>query len=124
MIDLTVLTLDRIVASVVAGVVAGLYLVAIHPHVDVGQRRRAVLFGWFLGFPFSILYVARIALALYLSANDPHVVNDAPRSVAGWVLTLLFAAFVTVGAGLGYRIRAARVRRRIRRERQRTARTG
>lgn len=96
---LGVLTIGNLVLSVAAGLLAGGYLAVFHPTIpERGLGRRALLQGWYFGFLGSILYVARVAFAIARQASDPAEPTDIGRVVGGWLLWLLFAAFVGVGA--------------------------
>lgn len=107
MIDLSVFNVGNLAASVFSGLLAGLYLAVFHPSIEgIDVVRRSVLQGWYFAFLGSILYVSRIVFSLVRSQADG--ASDAPRVVAAWVLWLLFAACVGLGAWLGARIRIRR----------------
>lgn len=108
MIDLSLLNIGNLFASVLSGILAGLYLSVFHPTiVGVNVTRRALLQGWYFGFLGSILYIARIAFSVTRSETTD-VPSDVPRVVAGWVLWLLFSVSLALGAWLGARLRRSR----------------
>ena len=105
MIDLSVFTVGNLFAAVLAGLLAGLYLTVFHPQLEgINIRRRALLQGWYFGFLGSIFYIARIAFSLTRGevTNQP---TDVPRVTAAWLLWILFAACVALGAWVGSRAR-------------------
>lgn len=104
---LAVLTAGNLILSVGAGLLAGGYLAVFHPTIpERGLGRRAALQGWYFGFLGSILWVARIAFAL-ARPGDPGV-TDIGRVAGGWLLWVLFAVFLGVGAYLAGVIRERR----------------
>lgn len=112
MIDLTVFNAGNLSASVISGILAGLYLTVFHPSVDgVNIVRRSLLQGWYFAFLGSILYASRIVFSIVRAQADG-VPSDAPRVAAAWILWLLFAACVALGAYLGTWARVRRARRR------------
>lgn len=117
-LDLTVFSPGNLIAAVFSGIAVGLYLVIYHPAVDgMPVVRRAFLQGWSVGFLLSVFYAVRIAVGIYRSWTDPTWVTDVPRVLAAWLLFVLFAVFVGVGAWLGYRWRLRRLRKRVARGR-------
>lgn len=114
MIDVSVFNAGNLTASIVAGLMAGLYLAVFHPPtLTTSSLRRSLLSGWYFGFLGSILYVGRLAFSLARDASDPDFFGDAPRILAAWVLWLLFAVFVAVGAYTGAVWRLHRLRSRL-----------
>lgn len=113
MIDTSVFNAGNLTASVVSGLMAGLYLAVFHPPtLTTSPLRRSLLSGWYFGFLGSILYVGRVAFSLARDASDPNWVSDAPRILGAWVLWLLFAVFVALGAyaGAAWRLRRLQAR--------------
>ncbi|GEM_PF-4092191 len=100
---LAALTFGNLLLSVVAGLFAGLYLARFHP---AATNRTAIFRAAELCALGTILYWGRIAFAT--AANQ----GDVARVIAGWLLWVLFSAFVALGAVAGAWIRARRVRDR------------
>lgn len=118
MIDVSVFSAGNLTASIVSGLMAGLYLAVFHPPtLTTSPLRRSLLSGWYFGFLGSILYVGRIAFSFARDASDPGWVSDAPRIAAAWILWLLFAAFVSLGAYIGAAWRLRRFQARIKADR-------
>lgn len=116
-VDLSVFNVGNLTSSIVGGILGGLYLVAFHPPLIAGgPLRRSLRFAWFFTFLPSILYIARVAYAVIRDALDDDFVTDLPRVIAGWILFLLFAAFVGAGSYAGDRWRIRRIKRRLRAE--------
>lgn len=110
MIDLSVLNIGNLFASVLSGMLAGLYLSVFHPQIiGINVLRRSLLQGWYFGFLGSILYIARIAFSATRSETTD-IPSDVPRVAAGWLLWLLFSASLALGAWLGARLRGYRGR--------------
>lgn len=102
MIDLT---FERLIASIIAGLVSGLYWTLYHPPGTGTPLRRALTVAWFFAFPLSVLYLVRIGISAFQASSDPTFVDDGPRLWAGWILTLVFCAAIGVGAYVGTHLR-------------------
>lgn len=101
---IAVMTPGYLVISVVAGLIAGLYLAVFHPASET-VLRRSLLQGWYFGFLGSILYASRVFFLLGTGTE-----SDVGRVSGGWALWLLFSVAITAGAFVGAEFRERRTR--------------
>jgi hypothetical protein len=97
---LSVLSVGNLTASVISGVIGGVYFVAFLPRLGfqlptATYKQISIVVTWFFTFLPSILYGARVAHAAVFDQSD------LGRVLGGWTLYLLFCVFLGLGAYIG-----------------------
>jgi hypothetical protein len=100
----SIVTPGNLIASVIAGLIAGLYSVLVFRPTTKGF---AWLIAWYFGSLVSFLYIARLGF-LVASRPQEDVSYEIGRAIGGWLLFVLFAAFIATGAWVGVKLRVPR----------------